>query len=186
MSHEITVSATESMEGQVIQLVIIPERTLKEKGPAAIPIEQEPAVIPIDILGNEDNINKTTSQQIEWKRLQFRIATANNGRRKELQEYFVLRLKLISTLANGSRVCTAESATAPIVVRGRSPRNFQARKEIPLVRSSALPRGHNSRSQKKDSFIPKSPGIAKLATIGSPERPFQFYTSNFPYVACTV
>ena len=35
----------------------------------------------------------------------------------------------------------AESTTAPIVVRGRSPRNFQARKEIPLLGSSAGSRG---------------------------------------------
>lgn len=35
----------------------------------------------------------------------------------------------------------AESITAPIVVRGRSPRNFQARKEIPLLGSSAGSRG---------------------------------------------
>lgn len=34
-----------------------------------------------------------------------------------------------------------ESITAPIVVRGRSPRNFQARKEIPLLGSSAGSRG---------------------------------------------
>jgi hypothetical protein len=35
----------------------------------------------------------------------------------------------------------SESTTAPIVVRGRSPRNFQARKEIPLLGSSAGSRG---------------------------------------------
>lgn len=34
-----------------------------------------------------------------------------------------------------------ESVTSPIVVRGRSPRNFQARKEIPLLGSSAGSRG---------------------------------------------
>ena len=35
----------------------------------------------------------------------------------------------------------SELTTAPIVVRGRSPRNFQARKEIPLLGSSAGSRG---------------------------------------------
>lgn len=47
----------------------------------------------------------------------------------------------MGTLANGSKVVLAESITAPIVVRGRSPRNFQARKEIPLLGSSAGSRG---------------------------------------------
>ncbi|OBT92543.2 hypothetical protein VE01_09464 [Pseudogymnoascus verrucosus] len=175
VSHEITVSATESVEGHNIRLVVIPWKTPPANSPD-LP-EQEPVAIPIDILGNEDKNNETISQQIAWSRLQFRVATANNGRRKEIQQHFILRLKLISTLADGSRVCTVESATAPMVVRGRSPRNFQARKEIPLVGSSALPRGHNSRvspSQKKDSLIPKRPGIAKPATMGLLKRPFHY------------
>jgi hypothetical protein len=68
-------------------------------------------------------------------------ATANNGRRKELQQHFVLHLKVMGTLPNGSKMVLTESTTAPIVVRGRSPRNFQARKEIPLLGSSAGSRG---------------------------------------------
>jgi hypothetical protein len=68
-------------------------------------------------------------------------ATANNGRRKELQQHFVLHLKVVATLANNSKIVVTESTTAPIVVRGRSPRNFQARKEIPLLGSSAGSRG---------------------------------------------
>lgn len=68
-------------------------------------------------------------------------ATANNGRRKELQQHFILHLKVMGTLANGTKVVLTEATTAPIVVRGRSPRNFQARKEIPLLGSSAGSRG---------------------------------------------
>lgn len=48
---------------------------------------------------------------------------------------------MYGTLANNSKVVLSESITAPIVVRGRSPRNFQARKEIPLLGSSAGSRG---------------------------------------------
>jgi hypothetical protein len=71
----------------------------------------------------------------------WRSATANNGRRKELQQHFVLHLKVTGTLSNGTKAVLTESTTAPIVVRGRSPRNFQARKEIPLLGSSAGSRG---------------------------------------------
>jgi hypothetical protein len=53
----------------------------------------------------------------------------------------VVHLKVVGTLANGSKVVLTEAITAPIVVRGRSPRNFQARKEIPLLGSSAGSRG---------------------------------------------
>lgn len=48
---------------------------------------------------------------------------------------------MYGTLSDGSKVVLSESTTAPIVVRGRSPRNFQARKEIPLLGSSAGSRG---------------------------------------------
>lgn len=53
----------------------------------------------------------------------------------------MVHLRVMGTLANGSKVVLTEAATAPIVVRGRSPRNFQARKEIPLLGSSAGSRG---------------------------------------------
>lgn len=48
---------------------------------------------------------------------------------------------MLGTLPDNTKVTLAESTTAPIVVRGRSPRNFQARKEIPLLGSSAGSRG---------------------------------------------
>jgi hypothetical protein len=53
----------------------------------------------------------------------------------------VLHLKVMASLGNTSKVVLMESTTAPIVVRGRSPRNYQALKEIPLLGSSAGSRG---------------------------------------------
>jgi hypothetical protein len=128
VSHDITISATESVDGRVIRLIAIPWKTPPANSPD-LPSgqEHEPAAIPIESLGNQDTNNETVSQQLSWRRLQFRVATANNGRRKELQQHFVLHLKVISTLADKSKVCTGESATAPIVVRGRSPRNPEER-----------------------------------------------------------
>lgn len=76
-----------------------------------------------------------------WKLTAEFSATANNGRRKELQQHFVLHIKVTCHLANGTKAEVVEIETAPIVVRGRSPRNFQSRKEIPLVGSSAASRG---------------------------------------------
>jgi len=185
ISQELAVSAMESVDGHVIRLIVIPWKTPPANSPE-IPTgqEQEPAPIPINFASseNEDRTNGTVSQAIAWRRLQFRVATANNGRRKELQQHFVLRLKLMSTLADGSKVCISESTTAPIVVRGRSPRNFQARKEIPLVGSSASPRGQASQVS---PIQKKAPGAEKMAVgkpgmIELPKRPFQFDTSNFP------
>ncbi|OBT63294.1 hypothetical protein VE03_07938 [Pseudogymnoascus sp. 23342-1-I1] len=184
VSHEIEVSATESVDGHVIRLIVIPWKTPPANSPD-LPSgqEQEPAPISID-LENEDKNNDAVSQQLTWSRLQFRVATTCNDRRRlDRQQHFVLRLRVISTLADGSRLCTAESATLPIEVRGGCPNTFKAREEIPLVGSSASPRGHNSRvspSQKKDPLMADRPGISKPTMMDLPKRPFQFDTGSFP------
>ncbi|PKS05273.1 hypothetical protein jhhlp_008645 [Lomentospora prolificans] len=141
---EVTISAIESVDGNPVRLIVIPWKTPPPNSPE-IPQspDQEPQSLPL--IPFQDDGSETEGEYavypIGWRRLQFRIATANNGRRKELQQHFVLHLKVMGTLSNGTKAVLAESTTAPIVVRGRSPRNFQARKEIPLLGSSAGSRG---------------------------------------------
>ncbi|WDK12028.1 NDT80/PhoG like DNA-binding family protein [Colletotrichum graminicola] len=141
---EVTISAIESVDGHPVRLIVIPWKTPPPNSPELTQNpDQEPASLPL--IPFQDDGSETEGDYavypIGWRRLQFRIATANNGRRKELQQHFVLHLKVVGTLANGSKVVLTEATTAPIVVRGRSPRNFQARKEIPLLGSSAGSRG---------------------------------------------
>ncbi|KAI0197310.1 NDT80/PhoG like DNA-binding family protein [Xylaria flabelliformis] len=141
---EVTISAIESVDGHPVRLIVIPWKTPPPNSPELpqTPDQEPPSLplIPFPDDGQEPE-GEYAVYPIGWRRLQFRIATANNGRRKELQQHFVLHLKVMGSLANGTKVALAESTTAPIVVRGRSPRNFQARKEIPLLGSSAGSRG---------------------------------------------
>ncbi|UNI19017.1 hypothetical protein JDV02_005236 [Purpureocillium takamizusanense] len=143
-SMEVSISAIESVDGNSVRLIVIPWKTPPPNTPeiAQTPDQEPPAVplIPFQDDGAEAD-GELAVYPVGWRRLQFRIATANNGRRKELQQHFVLHLKVHGTLSDGSKVVLTESTTAPIVVRGRSPRNFQARKEIPLLGSSAGSRG---------------------------------------------
>jgi hypothetical protein len=141
---EVTISAIESVDGNPVRLIVIPWKTPPPNtADVAQTPDQEPPSLPL--IPFQDDGSEADGDYaiypIGWRRLQFRIATANNGRRKELQQHFVLHLKVHGTLADGTKVVMAESITAPIVVRGRSPRNFQARKEIPLLGSSAGSRG---------------------------------------------
>ncbi|KAH6626204.1 hypothetical protein B0J18DRAFT_443768 [Chaetomium sp. MPI-SDFR-AT-0129] len=142
---EVSISAIESVDGHPVRLIVIPWKTPPPNSPEANQApDQEPPTLPL--IPPSDEEEETGGDHyaiypIGWRRLQFRIATANNGRRKELQQHFVLHLKLHGTLANGQKLVLSEMTTAPIVVRGRSPRNFQARKEIPLLGSSAGSRG---------------------------------------------
>ncbi|KXJ92759.1 hypothetical protein Micbo1qcDRAFT_50882 [Microdochium bolleyi] len=141
---EVTISAIESVDGHAVRLIVIPWKTPPPNS-QELPqtSDQEPPSLPLIPFSDDGQEieGELAMYPIGWRRLQFRIATANNGRRKELQQHFVLHLKVVGTLANGTKVVLTESHTAPIVVRGRSPRNFQARKEIPLLGSSAGSRG---------------------------------------------
>ncbi|KAH7032928.1 NDT80/PhoG like DNA-binding family protein [Microdochium trichocladiopsis] len=143
-STEVTISAIESVDGNPVRLIVIPWKTPPPNS-QDLPqsSDQEPPPLPLIPFSDEGQEieGELAMYPIGWRRLQFRIATANNGRRKELQQHFVLHLKVVGTLANGTKAVLTESHTAPIVVRGRSPRNFQARKEIPLLGSSAGSRG---------------------------------------------
>lgn len=141
---EVTISAIESVDGHPVRLIVIPWKTPPPNSPEVNQAaDQEPSSLPLIPFQDDgtDTDGEYAVYPIGWRRLQFRIATANNGRRKELQQHFVVHLKVMGTLANGSKVVLTEATTAPIVVRGRSPRNFQARKEIPLLGSSAGSRG---------------------------------------------
>lgn len=134
VAQELTISATESVEGGTVKLISVPWKTPINSPP--IPLEEktekEPISIPLDLMSHHDPDPDYVTYPIAWKRLQFRIATANNGRRKELQQHFVARLKLMATLSTGDRVAIAEARSAAIIVRGRSPRNFERRKDHPV------------------------------------------------------
>ncbi|EXA28487.1 hypothetical protein FOVG_19913 [Fusarium oxysporum f. sp. pisi HDV247] len=140
----VAISATGSVDGNPVRLIVIPWKTPPPNSPETNQNpNQEPQSLPLIPFQDDgaESDGEYTVYPISWHRLQFRIATANNGRRKELQQHFVLHLKVIGTLANGTKAVLTESATAPIVVRGRSPRNFHARKEILLLGSSSGSRG---------------------------------------------
>ena len=134
LNQELFISATESVEGHPVKLISVPWKT-PINNTSTTPedkSEKEPVSIPLDTMSNQDLDADFATFPIAWKRLQFRIATANNGRRKELQQHFVVRLRVVATLATGNRVSICEARSGAIIVRGRSPRNFQQRKDLPV------------------------------------------------------
>jgi len=134
LAQELSISATESGEGHSVKLISVPWKT-PASGASSTPedkSEREPTSIPLDIMSNQDMDADYATFPIAWKRLQFRIATANNGRRKELQQHFVVRLKVVATLSTGTKIPICGAKSGVIIVRGRSPRNFQQRKELPV------------------------------------------------------
>ncbi|KAF2761393.1 p53-like transcription factor [Pseudovirgaria hyperparasitica] len=133
IAQELSISATESVEGNSVKIISVPWKT-PANGAQVVEdkSEKEPPSIPLELSNGQEMDSEFVNFPIAWKRLQFRIATANNGRRKELQQHFVVRIKLMATLHTGQKIPVAEVHSGAIIVRGRSPRNFQSRKDFPI------------------------------------------------------
>ncbi|KAJ2842954.1 hypothetical protein IWW36_005724 [Coemansia brasiliensis] len=59
-----------------------------------------------------------------FERLQFKTATANNGKRRAAQQYYILELELLADCSDGTQLLIATTESLPIVVRGRSPGHY--------------------------------------------------------------
>lgn len=158
LGQELVISATESTEGNAVKIISVPWKTPANPNAPVVEdkVEREPPSIPLDLMNVQELDSDFATFPFQWKRLQFRIATANNGRRKELQQHFVVHLKVLATLATGGKIpiCTVQSGA--IIVRGRSPRNFQSRKDMPLnggghIRKSSHLPAQPSRNSSNDS-----------------------------------
>jgi hypothetical protein len=171
MGQELVVSATESTENNPVKIISVPWKTPANPvvPTAEDKAEREPPAVPIDLMNLQDMDSEFVTMPFQWKRLQFRIATANNGRRKELQQHFLVKLKLVATLATGGKIPICEVHSGAIIVRGRSPRNFQARKDLPLSgggharkTSHAPPRSASGESTNKRLHTEAAPTSAPV------------------------
>ncbi|OQE31592.1 hypothetical protein PENSTE_c001G10167 [Penicillium steckii] len=177
LAQELTVSATESVEGNPVKIISVPWKTpsaaaansgtaLDENSTGtAAKIEKEPPPIPLDIMAGQDLDTDYATFPIAWKRLQFRVATANNGRRKELQQHFVVRLKVVATLSTGAKISISEVQSGPVIVRGRSPRNFQSRKDLPLSGSAAASRKNQANSAAALNRTPTNDSVPRRPSV---------------------
>lgn len=195
LGQELTISATESLEGNSVKIISVPWKTpATSSAPAEDKTEKEPPTYPLDLSTGQDMDSEYVSFPISWKRLQFRIATANNGRRKELQQHFVVRLKVVATLASGVKVPICEVHSGAIIVRGRSPRNFQARKDMPIgggsstrkvqapQQPSRTPTGETYHNMKQEKPQPTATATATATSkpMDMMQMPFDFSANDMP------
>jgi hypothetical protein len=152
-----SIAAVESIEGKQTEIISIPWKSahpaLGQETKAAGP----PPNIPLDLgTGHEVGANRV-SFPVAWKRLQFKHATANNGRRKGLQQHYVVQITLLGKTATGEYMKIAEIRSGPVIVRGRSPRNFDTRRDVPLT--------GDKKTGEKRSLTNTDPG-----DVSTPER----------------
>lgn len=156
-----SISAMESIEGKPTEIISIPWKSSNgedSKSPSA------PPKVPLDLSTGQELDHNRISLPVSWKRLQFKHATANNGRRKGLQQHYVVQINLLSKVKSGEFIKIAEIQSGPVIVRGRSPRNFDSRKDVPLTgdkkgerRSTVTP------SEAATTPVPKTEKGADLA-----------------------
>lgn len=130
-----SITAVESIEGRVAEMITIPWRgSNAPMGAEETKVVSTPPIVPLDLAsgGQEVDGGSRVSVPVAWKRLQFKHATANNGRRKGLQQHYVVQINLLVKSKGGEYIKVAEIQSGPVIVRGRSPRNFDSRKEVPL------------------------------------------------------
>lgn len=129
-----SISAIESIEGKPTEIITIPWKSSngEDANSTATRTPSAPANISLDLTTGQEMDHNRISLTVMWKRLQFKHATANNGRRKGLQQHYVVQINLLGKLKNGQLSTIAEIQSGPVIVRGRSPRNFDSRKDVPL------------------------------------------------------
>lgn len=155
-----SISAMESIEGKHTEIISIPWKSSsgeESKSPSA------PPNVPLDLSAGQELDHNRISLPVSWKRLQFKHATANNGRRKGLQQHYVVLINLLSKTKSGEFVKIGEVQSGPVIVRGRSPRNFDSRKDVPLTVDKKGERRSTVTSSEAATPVPKLEKGADLA-----------------------
>ncbi len=143
-----SITAIESIEGKPTEIISIPWKSANPNnngGNVSLPEESKvagaPPHVPVDLSSGQDvDGSSRVTVPVSWKRLQFKHATANNGRRKGLQQHYVVQINLLAKLKSGELLKIAEIQSGPVIVRGRSPRNFDSRRDVPLTGDKKLER----------------------------------------------
>ncbi|PHH74394.1 hypothetical protein CDD80_3110 [Ophiocordyceps camponoti-rufipedis] len=146
-----SITALESIEGKATDIISIPWKSSNPQANEENKVATAPPHMALD-LGSAQELDATrVSVPVSWKRLQFKHATANNGRRKGLQQHYVVQINLLGKTESGETVKIAEIRSGPVIVRGRSPRNFDSRRDVHLT--------GEKRAERKTTAPPESTAV---------------------------
>ncbi|KAI9366225.1 hypothetical protein BD770DRAFT_375678 [Pilaira anomala] len=102
------------------EIELIQHTPKRDKGP-----QFRPDPKPIAPGGNLSMSSVANSQNIvTFERVQFKTATANNGKRRAAQQYYVCMVELYAEIDHHELVKVAGCKSSPLVVRGRSPGHY--------------------------------------------------------------
>ncbi|KAJ1858760.1 hypothetical protein GGH12_005985 [Coemansia sp. RSA 1822] len=115
--QQFRIGVTARVAGNSGSVELVQHTPKRDKGPQMTP-EPQP------VRRSDSGLVDVGSSVASFERLQFKTATANNGKRRAAQQYYVLELTLLADCVDGSHVRVASTESPPIVVRGRSPGHY--------------------------------------------------------------
>ncbi|KAF9359912.1 hypothetical protein BGX34_008070 [Mortierella sp. NVP85] len=117
---------------------------------------------------------------VTFERVQFKTATANNGKRRAAQQYYQVRVDLFAELDSGELVLVANAFSAPLVVRGRSPGHYADTDEgTPASSTQPLDTRYSYRN---GSISSSSNGGGPVSPLGSEYSYYPgYYSSAYAY-----
>lgn len=102
------------------EIELIQHTPKRDKGP-----QYRPKPKPITPGGNLSMSSVANNQNIvTFERVQFKTATANNGKRRAAQQYYICIIELFAETDRGQLIKVGSCQSAPLVVRGRSPGHY--------------------------------------------------------------
>ncbi|KAL4724077.1 hypothetical protein ACLX1H_008685 [Fusarium chlamydosporum] len=110
-----SIAAIESIEGKATEIISIPWKNANPQGGDDSKSVTAPPTITLDISTGQELDAHRISLPISWKRLQFKHATANNGRRKGLQQHYVVKISLLGKSQTGELVNIADIQSGPVI-----------------------------------------------------------------------
>ncbi|CEI93546.1 hypothetical protein RMCBS344292_07777 [Rhizopus microsporus] len=115
-----SIGVSAHVSGSDKKIELVQHTPKRDKGPQMVP---EPRVVSaggnlhLASVGSNHNI-------VTFERMQFKTATANNGKRRAAQQYYEIMIELWANTSTGKAFKVAHCVSAPLVVRGRSPGHY--------------------------------------------------------------
>lgn len=156
------------VSGSDKKIELVQHTPKRDKGPQMIP---EPRVVSaggnlhLASVGSNHNI-------VTFERMQFKTATANNGKRRAAQQYYEIVVDLCANSSTGKQFKVASCTSAPLVVRGRSPGHYADShtryRSMDAGTPSTAPFGSLGQGAGSTTNPPPSSGAASTSSGGGP------------------
>jgi hypothetical protein len=176
--HNFSMNISARVSNSDKKIDLVQHTPKRDKGPQTTPAAK--MIMP----GGNLSMSSVGANQsiVTFERIQFKTATANNGKRRAAQQYYVCLVDLYAEIEGNKKVKVASCQSAPLVVRGRSPGHYSDNHDR-FENGTAAPNGQQTQ-QHDDRFNapfprpPMTPPGVMGAEYGS-HYPYQPY-SNYP------